>query len=52
VSVQRCSVGLHENASRRALVAVTPVLRAARVVAATPELDLALGYDIATALES
>lgn len=35
-----------------ALVAVMPVLGAARVVAATPELGLALGYDVAAALES
>ena len=35
-----------------ALVAVMPVLGAARVVAATPELGLALGYDVVAALES
>jgi hypothetical protein len=31
---------------------VMPVLGAARVVAATPELGLALGYEVAAALES
>ena len=35
-----------------ALVSVMPVLGAARVVAATPELGLALGYDVIAALES
>ena len=35
-----------------ALVAVTPIAGAPRVVAAAPRLGLALGYDVPAALES
>ena len=35
-----------------ALVAVTPIAGAPRVVAAAPRLGLALGYDVPEALES
>jgi alkylhydroperoxidase/carboxymuconolactone decarboxylase family protein YurZ len=44
--------GASEEEIVGALVAVLPALGAARVVAAAPELGLALGYDVAAALEA
>jgi alkylhydroperoxidase/carboxymuconolactone decarboxylase family protein YurZ len=49
------SAGLDAGLSREeivgTLVAVTPVVGVARVVSAAPNLGLALGYDVAEALE-
>jgi alkylhydroperoxidase/carboxymuconolactone decarboxylase family protein YurZ len=44
--------GASEEEIVGALVAVLPALGAARVVAAAPELGLAVGYDVAAALEA